>query len=69
MGFLTNLVSGVMDNVIENKVAQNKKKLENDPVLKKMEAKLAKDIQDFEDYLAKDADMTQDEFLEMLNKS
>ena len=51
MGYLTNLVSGVMDNVIENKVAQNKKKLENDPKLQKLEAELSKKIEAFNKHM------------------
>ena len=52
MGFLSNLVSGVMDNVIENKKQQNMKALKNDPKLKKLEAELAKKMKEFEDHIA-----------------
>ena len=48
MGFLSNLVSGVMDNVIENKKQQNMKALKNDPKLKKLEADLAEKMKEFE---------------------
>ena len=51
MGFLSNLVSGVMDNVIENKKQQNMKALKNDPKLKKLEADLAEKMKEFEDHI------------------
>ena len=51
MGFLSNLVSGVMDNVIENKKQQNMKALKNDPKLKELEADLAQKMEEFEDHI------------------
>ena len=68
MGFLTNLVSGVMDNVIENKVAQNKKKLENDPELKKLENELAKSLSNFQDYIEQSTKMSQSDYEKIVGK-
>jgi len=56
MGFLSNLVSGVMDNVIENKKKQNMKALKNDPKLQKLEAELAKKMEEFEDHIKSNLD-------------
>ena len=56
MGFLSNLVSGVMDNVIENKKQQNMKALKNDPKLKKLEADLAQKMEEFEDHIKSNLD-------------
>ena len=51
MGFLSNLVSGVMDNVIENKKKQNRQALKNDPKLQKLEAELAKKMEAFNKHM------------------
>ena len=67
-GILTKFVSAVTNNIITDKRAKNQKALKNDPVLKKMEAKLAKDIQDFEDYVSKKTNMTDDEFFKKIGK-
>ena len=65
MGFLSNLVSGVMDNVIENKKQQNMKALKNDPKLKKLEADLEQKMKEFEDHI--DSNLGSEE-LERLKK-
>ena len=50
-GILTKFVSALTQNIIDKKRAKNQKALKNDPVLRKMEDKLAKDIQDFQDFI------------------
>ena len=67
MGFLSNLVSGVMDNVIENKKKQNMKALKNDPELQKMEAKLAKDIENFTKAVEDRTGESQEDFLKRMS--
>ena len=56
MGFLSNLVSGITGNVIENKKQQNMKALKNDPKLKKLEAKLAHKMEEFENHIKSNLD-------------
>ena len=67
MGFLSNLVSGVMDNFIENKKKQNMKALKNDPELQKMEAKLAKDIENFTKAVEDRTGESQEDFLKRMS--
>tara|TARA_Y100000361_G_scaffold154280_1_gene179276 strand:- start:4671 stop:4904 length:234 start_codon:yes stop_codon:yes gene_type:complete len=67
-GILTKFVSALTQNIIDKKRAKNQKALKNDPVLRKMEDKLAKDIQDFQDYVEKKTGRSNDEFLKMLGR-
>ena len=68
-GILTKFVSALTQNIIDKKRAKNQKALKNDPVLRKMEDKLAKDIQDFQDYVEKKTGRSNDEFLKMLGRN
>ena len=65
-GILSKFVSAVTNNIITKKRKKNLKALKNDPVLKKMEAKLAKDLQDFEDYLDDKTGESQEDFLKRI---
>ena len=67
-GILTKFVSALTQNIIDKKRAKNQKALKNEPVLRKMEDKLAKDIQDFQDYVEKKTGRSNDEFLKMLGR-
>tara|TARA_B100000131_G_C17951885_1_gene546787 strand:- start:626 stop:856 length:231 start_codon:yes stop_codon:yes gene_type:complete len=67
-GILSKFVSALTQNIIDKKRAKNQKALKNDPVLRKMEDKLAKDIQDFQDYVEKKTGRSNDEFLKMLGR-
>ena len=65
-GILSKFVSAVTNNIITKKRKKNLKALKNDTVLKKMEAKLAKDLQDFEDYLDDKTGESQEDFLKRI---
>ena len=50
-GIFGKFATAITKNIVDGKRAKNMKALKNDPKLKKMEAKLAKDIKAFEDTL------------------
>ncbi len=65
-GILSKFVSALTQNIIDKKRAKNQKALKNDPVLKKMEAKLAKDIEDFKKAVEDRTGESQDDFLKRM---
>tara|TARA_Y100001938_G_C7989186_1_gene378555 strand:+ start:341 stop:571 length:231 start_codon:yes stop_codon:yes gene_type:complete len=65
-GILSKFVGALTQNIIDKKRAKNQKVLKNDPVLKKMEAKLAKDIEDFKKAVEDRTGESQDDFLKRM---
>tara|TARA_Y100000361_G_C11121300_1_gene323369 strand:- start:954 stop:1184 length:231 start_codon:yes stop_codon:yes gene_type:complete len=65
-GILSKFVSALTQNIIDKKRVKNQKALKNDPVLKKMEAKLAKDIEDFKKAVEDRTGESQEDFLKRM---
>ena len=65
-GILSKFVSALTQNIIDKKRVKNQKALKNDPVLKKMEAKLAKDIEDFKKAVEDRNGESQEDFLKRM---
>ncbi len=65
-GILSKFVGALTQNIINNKRAKNQKVLKNDPVLKKMEAKLAKDIENFTKAVEDRTGESQEDFLKRM---
>ena len=55
-GILGKFLGGIAQNIIDKKRAKNVKALKNDPKLKKLEAELAKKMEEFEDHIKSNLD-------------